>query len=202
MTVNQSMFKSIIAESLNESADSYIVKEIVTQFSTPQQLLDASERELLQIPGIGKSKARKILTGIKLAKIMNLAKSDVQIIRSPKDVFDLMRYDIGFENREFFVVLSLSTKNHIIGRDTVSIGNINGAIATPREIYRAAIKRAACSIICVHNHPGQICSTPSHQDIEISQRLHECGQLLSVEMLDSIVITGSEYTSLKEKGFI
>jgi DNA repair protein RadC len=196
------LFKSIIAESLNEPTDSFIVKEIASQFSTPQQLLDISEHELLQIPGIGKAKSRQIISAIKLAKIMNLAKCDVHVIRSPKDVFDLFRYEIGFENKEHFVVLSLSTKNHVIGKDVISIGNLNSAIVTPREVYRAAIKRAACSIICIHNHPAQICSEPSPEDVNISQRLKKCGEIIGLDMLDSIVLTGSEYTSLKERGLL
>lgn len=198
MIVNHT-FKSILAQTLRESANSYLIEEIAAQFSSPQQLLDVTEQELMNIRGIGKAKARQIIAAVQLAKLINTPSTDKFVIRSPKDVFDLLRYDIGYERQEHFVVLFLSTKNHVIARETLFIGTLNSCVAHPREIFKAACKHSAASIIIAHNHPSG-CTTPSPEDLSLSTRVKDCGELMGIECLDSVVISHSEYTSLKERG--
>jgi DNA repair protein RadC len=198
MIVNHT-FKSILAEALRESAHSYLIEEIATQFSSPQQLLDVTEQELMSIRGIGRAKARQIIAAIQLAKMMNVPRAENTIIRNPCDVFECLRWDIGHEQKEHFVVLFLSTKNHVIGKETISIGSLNSAIVHPREVYKAAIRRSACSIVVSHNHPSQD-TTPSPEDIQLTKRLAEVGEVVGIELLDHVILSGSGYTSLKEMG--
>lgn len=200
MIINHT-FKSIIAETLRESVSSYVVEEIVAKFGSPQQLLKITEQELMSIPGIGKAKSRQIFATIHLAKLMNTPSAEKYVIRSPKDVFELLRYDIGTEQQEHFVVLFLSTKNHVIAKETLFIGTLNSCVAHPREIFKAACKHSAASIIIAHNHPSG-CTLPSHEDIQLSTRVKECGVLMGIECLDSVVISLTEFTSLKERGLI
>lgn len=192
-------FKAILAEALRESTNSYIVDEIVNQFSTPRQLLDVTEQELMQIPGIGKAKARNILAAVQLAKMLNMPSAEPSIIRSPSDVFDLLRWEIGIESKEHFLLLMLSTKNHVIGKEVISIGSLNASIVHPREVYRAAIRFNACSVIASHNHPSG-CTQPSPEDLQVTQRLKEAGDIIGIELLDHVIVSASEFTSLKERG--
>ena len=52
-----------------------------------------------------------------------------------------------------------------------------------------------------HNHPlGE--TTPSQQDIQLTQRLVEAGELLGIKLLDHLIIGDGRFTSLKEKGYL
>lgn len=199
--MNTNTFKSLLAETLRESANSYLVEEIVTQFCTPKQLLDVTEQDLLRIPGIGKVKCKQIMAAVQLAKLMNMPKDAPTIIRSPRDVFELLRWEIGHQQKEHFIVLFLSTKNHVIGKEIISIGSLNSCIVHPREVFKSACKRSAASIVAVHNHPSED-TTPSLEDIQITKRLAEAGEIIGIDLLDHVIVSTSEFTSLKEKGVI
>ena len=71
----------------------------------------------------------------------------------------------------------------------------------PREVFKEALKRSAASLICLHNHPSGD-PTPSMEDIEVTKRLKESGQVLGIEMLDHVIIGDRKYISLKEQGYI
>ena len=112
-------FRSIIAETLCETKDSYLVEQIVNQFSTPLQLIDVTEEELMRFRGIGRVKAKQLCASVRLARLLIKPVESITIIRSPRDIFDLLRDKIGFETKEHFVVVHLSTKNHVLGVETV-----------------------------------------------------------------------------------
>lgn len=98
-------------------------------------------------------------------------------------------------------MLYLTTKNMVIEEKTLFIGSLNTAIVHPREIFREAVKRSAAAFICVHNHPSGD-PTPSNEDIEVTKRLRECGELIGVDFLDHIIIGDGKYVSLKEMNYI
>lgn len=123
---------------------------------------------------------------------------NTNVIRSPIDVADLLREFIGKEDREHFVLVCLDTKNKIAALNTVSIGSLNSAIVTPREIFKCAILANSSSIIVGHNHPSG-CPTESREDIQVTERIKESGRLLVIELLDHIIIgDDGDYVSLKE----
>lgn len=193
--------KKLISESLRERQDSYVIQELFQQFPTTTELMDASEQQLVSIKGIGFGKARQITAMLKLAKTLTIPSHDPHIIRSPKDVFDLLEPDFRYQTKEHFTCLFLNTKNHLIFREVVSIGSPNAAIVHPREVFRAAIKRFSASLICAHNHPSGD-STPSSEDIILTKRLKEAGEIIGIEVLDHVIIGGSRFCSLKEHGHI
>ncbi|WP_419873091.1 RadC family protein [Candidatus Pristimantibacillus sp. PTI5] len=194
-------FRSALSDALCVKESSSVMDELFNRFTSPFDLLDATEQELTTIRGIGPMRAKQILSTLKLAQLLNIPKQAPDKIRSPKDVFELLRYEIGLEQKEFFVVLFLSTKNHIIGKETISIGSLNSAIVHPREVFKAACRRSACSIIAAHNHPSQD-TTPSPEDIKLTKRLVEAGEIMGIELLDSMIVTGHSYCSLKERGLM
>ncbi|MBJ8111708.1 DNA repair protein RadC [Bacillus cereus group sp. N6] len=100
-----------------------------------------------------------------------------------------------------FICLYLNTKNQVIHRQTIFIGSLNTSIVHPREVFKEAFRRAAASIICLHNHPSGD-PTPSREDIEVTKRLVECGRIIGIEVLDHIIIGDHKFVSLKEKGHI
>ena len=91
-------------------------------------------------------------------------------------------------------------KNQVIHRQTIFIGSLNTSIV-PEGSFKEAFRRAAASIICLHNHPSGD-PTPSREDIAVTKRLVECGQIIGIEVLDHIIIGDHKFVSLKEKGHI
>ncbi|MGL4623914.1 MAG: RadC family protein [Culicoidibacterales bacterium] len=157
--------------------------------------------ELMQIPGIGKAKAIKLLAAIELGKrIHTYELVRTKRIRSPKDCAQMFLADLRFEQQEQFICLYLNTKNEIIHQKKIYIGGLNSIVIHPREVFQQAIRVAAASVICLHNHPSGD-ATPSQDDIKTTKRLIEVGELVGIEVLDHLVLGDNTFTSLKEKGY-
>ena len=193
--------KSLVAASLCEKQGSYLVEELFQRFPHTNELMNATEQELMQIKGIGTGRARQILSLIQLTRALSKPSRVAPIIRSPQDVFEIVGPDIKYLNKEHFIILLLNTKNHLIAKEVVSVGSLNAAIVHPREVFHSAIKRCSASIIAVHNHPSGD-PQPSHEDIESTRRLVAAGTIVGIELLDHVVIGNFGFVSMKEKGLI
>jgi len=122
-------------------------------------------------------------------------------ISFPQDAMDVLIKYIGDSDRENFIVIALDTNLHINCIHTVSIGTLNMTQVHPREVFKIAILANANSIIVGHNHPsGNL--TPSNQDIEVTNKLKEAGNMLGIQVIDHIIVSSTEAISLKEKGLI
>ena len=127
--------------------------------------------------------------------------SPINVVKRPSDVYDIAKQYLQGLDREHFVVLMLDVKNKILGIHTVSIGILSSCPVHPREVFKAAIVVGASSIILLHNHPSGD-PTPSTQDISLTKRLMEIGELMGIELLDHLVIGTDGYISMREEKFI
>lgn len=125
------------------------------------------------------------------------------VIRSPEDLADVATQYIGDEDREVFLVLVLDTKNQINAVHRCHVGSINASIVHPREVFKVAILNNGASIAVAHNHPSTNPS-PSREDIDITKRLKDAGDIIGIQLLDHLIVTPNKekYVSLKEKGYI
>lgn len=164
-------------------------------------LSDASVEELKQVKGIGAGKATQIIAAMEFGKRISLSKEVRRKIKSPTDITDYLIGDMGRLKREHFRIVMLDNKNFIIEVHEVSIGSLNSAIVHPREVFKNAIRRSSASIILVHNHPSGN-TEPSKEDIDITDRLVECGNLLGIKVLDHVIIGSNGYFSFKEESMI
>jgi len=175
---------------------------LLQQCGSLRELVDMSVDELTAIKGIGQAKALQLLAGIELGKRVARSRlGEVVTVRSPHDAAMYMMEEMRYLKKEHFVCLFLNTKNHIIGKETLSMGTLNASLVHPREVFRAAIRSSSASIICLHNHPSGDPS-PSKEDIQITQRLVEAGTLLGIEILDHLIIGDDKFVSLKEQGYL
>ncbi len=152
--------------------------------------------------GIGVVKAKQLGAILEFArKVYAPDKTKRIIIKRLKDVFDFVRADMEFLQVEHFDVIGLSTKNHVIFRDNISIGSLNASIVHPREAFKGLIRRSCAACIFVHNHPSSD-TLPSNEDILLTKNLVECGKIIGIEVLDHIIVgaDGGGYVSLKEQG--
>ena len=89
----------------------------------------------------------------------------------------------------------------VLGNRIITVGLLNHSLVHPREVFADAIVDRAASIICVHNHPSGE-SSPSEADIKVTRDLIRAGQLLKLEVLDHVIVTGGGHASFKEKNLL
>ncbi|MNZ96929.1 hypothetical protein D3C78_1161460 [compost metagenome] len=180
----------------------HLAGSILKQCGSLRNLMDMSIEEMTSIRGIGPAKAIQLRAGIELGKRINRSRlGDSVTVTKPQDAADYVMEELRYLKKEHFMCLFLNTKNHIIARETLSIGTLNASLVHPREVFRAAIQRNSASIICAHNHPSGDPS-PSPEDISLTKRLAEAGRLVGIEVLDHLVIGDGRYISLKEQGLM
>ena len=118
----------------------------------------------------------------------------------PDEVAKVFAEHLRHADREHFVVMMLCTQNRLIGLNTVSIGTLNAALVSPREVFKAAILANAASIVVGHNHPSGD-PAPSPEDLAVTDVLRRAGELLDIPVLDHVVVgDGGRYASLKRLG--
>jgi DNA repair protein RadC len=165
-------------------------------------LVDISLEDLMKVKGIGECKACQILSAIEIGKRIRTRNIHNKIrIDSPSKIVNLMMDELRYLNQEHFKILLLDTKNQIIKIENISVGTLNASIVHPRDVFNAAIKRHANSIILVHNHPSGD-PTPSNEDINVTNRLVEVGEIVGIKVLDHIIMGDNRYISFKEKNLI
>ncbi|MFW6028733.1 MAG: RadC family protein [Halanaerobiales bacterium] len=127
-----------------------------------------------------------------------------RVIKSPKDAFKtfIEVLDMDIRPEEVFAIITLDIKNQITGIFEVSVGTLSSSYVHPREVFKRAILQNSAAIILGHNHPSGI-PDPSRDDINITKKLIEGGELLSIDVLDHIIVGNKDtYISMKEKGVI
>ncbi|MFK7735698.1 MAG: DNA repair protein RadC [Pirellulaceae bacterium] len=100
-------------------------------------------------------------------------------------------------SQEEFHIVTLDTKLQPIQTHRITIGTLDASLVHPREVFRAAIRDSASSILLVHNHPSGD-PTPSRQDREVTERLKESGKLLGIQVIDHVIVAQQETISLAE----
>lgn len=122
---------------------------------------------------------------------------------SPEQIVKLAREYLCMHElpEEYMYMLCMNSKLNLTGVFEISHGNVNSSIVGTREVFQKALLANAVSIALIHNHPSGD-STPSREDIDVTKRLMEAGNILGVQVLDHIIIGRPYYTSLKEKGYI
>ena len=194
--------RDLLAGCLRESANGYVVDTLIENYPNIGELMNATEKEISSIKGIGIVKAKQLKSILEFVRKVNTPDASKRIIiRSPKDVYELVRADMEFLEVEHFDVIGLSTKNHVIFKENISIGSLNASIVHPREAVKGLIRRSCAACILVHNHPSSDPS-PSNEDILLTKKLVECGSIIGIEVLDHVIVggAGGGYVSLKEQG--
>ena len=179
-----------------------IAQNLISHFGNLAKMKEATIEELQQVNGIGFATACKLKAVFELGEKAQTTTTEYgQKIESAKDIFKLLKNDLGNKKKEHFKVLSLDSRNKLISIDNVSVGTINTNLVHPREVFKTAIQHLAVSIILVHNHPSGD-TEPSEADIEITKRLIESGKIMGIDILDHIIITKNKFFSFKDKGLI
>ena len=145
---------------------------------------------------------RRLQAAMSLNRLIQSDKlSGHQLIDSPRACFEYLRASIGYSSRERFIALYLSARRQLLASETLFQGDIASAAVYPRVVVTRALVHHASSVIVAHNHPsGSI--EPSRSDIDVTYRLRDALQTLDIELVDHVVVSGSDCLSLREAGYL
>lgn len=187
-----------------------VAKKLLEKHSKLEFLFESSMQELRDSKlGIGLAKSAELAACFGLARryadeILENEKKKLMnqhSITSPSVAVDVVRMHITDFTKEHFFVVSLDTRNRITDISEVSTGSLTASVVHPRETFETAIRKHAAGIIVFHNHPSGDCD-PSSEDINITKRLFEAGKILGIDLLDHIIISKSDYLSMRDRGYI
>jgi DNA repair protein RadC len=103
--------------------------------------------------------------------------------------------------QEHFIGFYLNARNQLLARRVISLGSLSASIVHPREVFKPAIAHSAAGIIVAHNHPSGD-PEPSPEDLAVTRRLAQAGDLIGIELLDHLVFAARGFVSLKSRGHL
>jgi DNA repair protein radc len=161
-----------------------------------------SVNDLLKIKGIGRVKALQIKCIAELSnRIAKTTATQSLMFDRPATIANYYMEELRHKEREQLVLIMLNTKNKFLNDMVISTGTINSSLVSPREIFVEALKYNTVNIILVHNHPSGD-PTPSKEDMLITKRIKEAGEMVGICLLDHLVIGDNCYMSFNEKGML
>ncbi len=165
-------------------------------------LAEASEAELCLQPGVGPARAAVIRAALELGRRVTGSRPERgRHLGNASDVWTHYRARLAVSPVEEFWMLALDVRHRVQFESCVARGSLTGVEVHPRDVFRTLIRAAAASVIFCHNHPSGDPS-PSRQDMELTTRLRQVGELCGISVLDHVVVASGGFVSLAERGWI
>lgn len=163
-------------------------------------LAQRSIDELSRERGIGLARASRLVAAFEIGRRVAQGCATRGIpIRGGGDVYRLLGPRLRDYKKEVFIALLLDGRHRLLREERVSEGSLTASIVHPREVFGPAIREAAAAVVVAHNHPSGD-PAPSREDLAVTARLLEVGQLVGIDLLDHVVIGDPGYVSLRERG--
>jgi DNA repair protein RadC len=179
-----------------------LAQKLLSEFGNFRKLSSVSVGELCKVKGIGPARAAQIKASLAIAKrFSTISVKPHQQFKCSGDIFAHFHERMREKRQETFLVVLLDNKNRIIKEQIVSTGSLTSSIVHPREVFNPAIRESAASVIFVHNHPSGD-PEPSKEDVQITNRLVEAGNIVGIKILDHLIIGNERYVSFKDRGIM
>lgn len=156
-------------------------------------------KSLSNIPAGNSEEIEELVTATALRLLERRAIDTKEFFTSSKITKEYFRLLLGEREAEVFCVAYLTSQHQLICVEEMFTGTIDGAAVYPREIVKGALKKNAAAIIISHNHPSGI-SKPSEADIRITGKIKEALATVDIRLLDHVVVSNIEATTLSETG--
>lgn len=175
-------------------------RSLLTRFGGLRELAAAGSRELQQQKGIGPAKTAELLGVFELARRFAAAPlRPGERYSCSRDVYRHYHERLRDRKKEVFLTLLLDAKNRVIREVQISEGSLTASIVHPREVFAPVVRESAAAVLFIHNHPSGD-PTPSREDIDLTTRLRQAGELMGVRVLDHIIIGNGDYISFADRG--
>lgn len=158
--------------------------------------------EICEVKGLGPARAVTMIAALELGRRRKSQEVAVQPkINSSKLAYDyLSSVFMDLDHEEFWIVY-LSNANRIIQKKRLSTGGLTGTVVDIRLLFNEALQKKAAAIIVAHNHPsGQ--KKPSDNDIVLTKRIKEAGELLNIRLVDHLIYVEGGYYSFADEGML
>jgi DNA repair protein RadC len=153
--------------------------------------------ELCSERGLGEAKAAQLQAALELGRRLVASQPlERPVVRYPEDVANLLQGEMGVLDQEHLRVLLLNTRNQLLASHEVYRGNVHSAVVRISELFKEALRHNAPCMILAHNHPSGD-PTPSSDDVAMTKRAIEAGELLDIEVLDHVVLAQGRFASMK-----
>jgi DNA repair protein RadC len=161
----------------------------------------AAELDLRGHSGVGPVRAAVVRAALELGRRVTAARPlRGQRLAGASEVWTYFRARLAPLRVEEFWAVALDVRHRVEGEFCLARGSLTGVEVHPRDIFRPLIRCAAASVIFCHNHPSGD-PMPSRQDLELTTRLREVGELVGIPVLDHVVVGWDGYCSLAERNW-
>lgn len=186
----------------NETAVSLSQRILIHCQNNLGLLSKQSVQQLMTFNGIGEAKAVSIVAALELGRRRRMEEAILlPVIRSSRDVFELMQPYIGDLGHEEFWVIFLNNSNKVVHKRRLSMGGITGTIVDIRILFKIALEYEAVGIILCHNHPsGKL--KASDEDKSLTQNVQSAAEILDINLIDHVIITDHGFLSFAEEELI
>ena len=188
---------------LKSGSKKYNIKEIshniLTSVNNINELKDIPINTLSNIEGMSKIKAIELSAALELGRRVyeNDNYKELVYLTDPASIINYFHNLYKDVKQELFYVLYLDNGKKYIDKKLLFKGTVNFSLVHPREVFKEAYLMSASYIICIHNHPSGD-ATPSKNDIELTRRLKQIGDIHGINLLDHIIIGDTNYYSFYE----
>ena len=199
---NEELLSILLNSGTKDMSVKNLACNILSKTTSLNDLKNISFQDLINIKGVGSAKASIILSFVELSRRMNMSVESINKVKlnDPKKVFEFYRFKISRFQEEFYCIY-LDAKKRVIEQKLLFIGTVNHSMVHPRDVFKEAYNSNSAFIICIHNHPsGDV--NPSLDDVKVTQRLVEIGNLMGIRVVDHIIVSENNYYSFLENGKI
>ena len=200
---NEELLMIILKSGTKKKSVKDIAIDVLASINNIKDFNNLTINQLEKIEGIGKVKAIELAAIIEFSKRITkrISEKDMILCTSPETIINYFNDYFKNKKQEEFICIYLDNKKKYINKKKLFVGTINSSIVHPREIFKEAYLLSASFIICIHNHPSGD-STPSKEDIVLTYKIKELGELHAIPLVDHLIIGNDSYFSFYENKYL
>jgi DNA repair protein RadC len=179
-----------------------VAKKLISKFGSLPGVLDADQKELESINGVG-SMSATLIRLVKELYTTYLAEKmkERDVLSSPDTVINFSRVKLSGLPNEAFMVIYINVKNEVIDYTLLQEGTLDNVAVYPRRIIESALSHHASGVILVHNHPSGN-PAPSKEDKLLTKEITDAAFALDIRVLDHLIVGKDGYFSFMENSLL
>lgn len=190
----------ILSNGISAEKSKIITERLYYKFYNLHNIVNASEKELIKIKGLGAKKSKLLKSVPKLLEYYLLSSLKLSASHfKKKDLTDYLIVKLGKLKFETFSIICLDINKRFISMEQIFRGTIDSATIYPRDLVEKSLSVGASYVIIVHNHPSGI-ANPSKEDLEITHALFKAFLTVNIKIIDHLIVAGNCVYSFRDNG--